>query len=217
MLRPTSLVVTLLGITLLLSGCFLGPKGGGTLTYSGPTEQSIPMGGGIPGTDIRYMGYSDAGAEVLIADQRAVKKPGDSLDWQGTPVQGVDVALSQRVLTANPQRLQTVGTVKVTVHDSAPQPAPFPAGPAYSYKVAVTYSVPKGKLIPGTQITYLGKTDQGAQFGGVSGYPYRKLGDSVSWTGQLRSNAYLDTTLRVIAYADSFVQVAGLAELGLTQ
>lgn len=218
MLRQTSLVVTLLGVTLLLAGCsLLGPKSGGTLTYTGPTEQSISMGGGIPGTDIRYVGYRDAGAEVLIADQAALKKPGDSLDWKGTPVPGVDVTLSQRVLTANPQHLQTVGTVKVVVHDAAPQPAGFPAAPAYTYKVAVTYNVPKGKQIPGTQISYVGKTDQGAEFGGVSGYPYRKLGDSIIWTGRLRHNAYLDTTLRVIAYADSFVQVAGLATLGLTQ
>jgi hypothetical protein len=75
--------------------------------------------------------------------------------------------------------------------------------------------VRKGDKIPGTQITYKGKTDNGAEFEGVSGYPYRKLGDSVSWTGRLRDNAYLDETMRVTVYADDFVTLVGLADIGL--
>jgi hypothetical protein len=207
-----------LTLALTLAGCtLLGAGSDGTLIYNGPTEQTVPMGASLPGADIRYVGYSDAGAEVIIGDLRAVKKPGDSLDWQGTPAQGVDVVLSQRVLAASAERLQTVGTVKVTVQGVSPAPAAFPAGLPLSYKVAVTYNVAKGARAPGTQIVYKGKTDQGAEFSGAGEYPYRKLGDSITWTGRLRANVYLDTTLRVIAYSDSFVQVVGLATLGLTQ
>jgi len=205
-------------LTVVLAGCsLLGSGPAGTLTYNGATDQAVPMGQNLTGTDIRYVGYSDAGAQVLIGDQQAVKKPGDSLDWSGTPVPGVDVVLSQRILTANAERLQTVGTVRVTIQNVSPQAAPFPDKPTFSYKVAITYTVKKGEMIPGTLVTFKGKTDQGAELAGVSGYPYRKLGDSIGWTGRLRANAYLDTTLRVIAYADEFIQVGGLATIGLTQ
>ena len=200
-------------VALALSGC--SGRGAETLVYNGPTEQTVPMGQRVPGTDMQYVGYSDAGAEVIIADQRAVKKVGDSLDWKGTPGAGVEVVLAQRILAANLERLQTVGTVKISVQDVAPVAAQYPDKPALSYSVAVGYTVRKGSAIPGTLIKYAGKTEDGAQFEGVSGYPYRKMGDSVSWMGRLRSNVYLDTTLRVIAYGDDFVTLGGLANIGL--
>lgn len=202
-------------LALVLAGC--PATSSGVLTYNGPTEQTVQVGATIPGSNIRYVGYSEAGAEVLINDQRALKKVGDSLDWKGTPVPGVQVEMAQRILAANAQRLQTVGTVKVTVSDVRPELATFPDKPAFDYKVAVSYTVRKGEVIPGTLISYKGKTEEGAEFAGVSGYPYRKLGDSLTWTGRLRSNTYLDMTLRVIAYGDEFVTVGGLATIGLTQ
>ncbi len=214
MTRFASLILTGL-LALVLAGC--PATSSGTLTYNGPTEQTVAMGSTIPGSNIRYVGYSEAGAEVLINDQRALKKVGDSLDWKGTPVPGVQVEMAQRILAANAQRLQTVGTVKVIVSDVRPELATFPDKPALDYKVAVSYTVRKGETVPGTLISYKGKTDEGAEFAGVSGYPYRKLGDSLAWTGRLRGNVYLDMTLRVIAYGDEFVTLGGLATIGLTQ
>lgn len=204
-------------VLLTLTGCLPGAGGGPILEYNGPAEQSIAMGEAMPGTDIRYVAYSDRGAEVTIGGQQALKKAGDSLDWKGTPVTGVDVALTQRVLLINQQRLQTVGTVKIAVHNVEPASAQFPDKPLYSYKVAVTYNVKRGAMIPGTLITYQDKANDGAQLGGVSGYPYRKMGDSIVWTGRLRGNTYLDMTVRVIAYADDFMQVAGLATIGVVE
>jgi uncharacterized protein YcfL len=75
MARRIFLVVSLL----LLAGC--SGMGGGGLTYNGPTEQTIAMNESIPGANIRYIGYSEDGAVVVIDDQQAVKKVGDSLDW----------------------------------------------------------------------------------------------------------------------------------------
>lgn len=214
MAKQTALALSLI-ILLALSGCGAGPAS--TLTYSGPTEQTVPMGQMLDGSDIRYVAYSDEGAEVTIGGQRAIKKIGDSLDWKGSPVAGVDVALALRVFSANSQRLIAVGTVRLTVHDAAPAGAQFPDKPLYSYQVGVTYNVRRGTTIPGTLISYEGKTDEGAKLGGVSGYPYRKLGDSIGWEGRLRDNAYLDMTLRVIAYTDDFIQVGGLATVGLVE
>ena len=204
-------------VLMLLAACLPGPSPTDSLQYNGPFEQSVALGEAIPGTDIRYVEYTDEGAVVLINDQRAIKKVGDSLDWQGSPVPGVELSLTQRVLLVNPQRLQTVGTVKITIREPAPTSAQFPDQPTYRYRVAVTYTVRRGATIPGTTITYVGKSAAGAELGGVSGYPYRKLGDSISWEGRLRSNAYLDTTLRVAAYTEGFLQVVGLAVIGLTE
>lgn len=210
--RSWILMVLLLAV---LAGC--GRANEGSLTYDGPTEQTIAMGETIPGSTIRYVGYSEDGAEVVVNDRNTVKKVGDSLDWRGTPVAGVDVTMTQRILAANAQRLQTVGAVKVTVSNVRAELATFPDAPAFDYKVAVSYTVRKGETVPGTLISFKGKTDNGAEFAGVSGDPYRKLGDSLSWAGRLRSNTYLDMTLRVIAYGDSFVTLGGLATLGLVQ
>lgn len=215
MARDRLVLGTLLLLAVVSAGC--GSAKPGSLTYNGPTEQTVPLGDMIPGSGIRYVGYSDSGAEVLIGDQRAVKKVGDSLDWQGTPVPGVDVTMTQRILAANPQRLQTVGTVQVTVQDVQPELAPFPDQPPFDYKVAVTYTIRKGEPVPGTLLIYQGKSENGAEFTGVSGYPYRRLGDSLTWSGRLRSNTYLDMTLRVMAYGDEFVTLGGLADLALTQ
>ncbi len=209
------LFTLMLLLVVVLAGC--RGAGSGSLTYNGPTEQAMAPGEMIAGTNIRYVSYSEAGAEMLISDQRAVKKVGDSLDWKGTPVPGVQVEMAQRILALNAERLQTVGTVKVTVADVRPELATFPDKPAFDYKVAVTHTVRKGETVPGTLFSYKGKAEDGAEFSGVSGYPYRKLGDSLTWTGRLRGNAYLDMTLRVVAYTDEFVTLGGLATIGLTQ
>lgn len=202
-------------LIIVLAGC---PSGGSsTLIYSGPTEQTVAVGETIPGSNIRFASYSDAGAEVFINDLRAVKKVGDSLDWKGTPAPGVQVEMAQRILAANAQRLQTVGTVKVTVSGVQPELAIFPDKPAFEYKVAVSYTVRKGETVPGTLLSYKGKAEDGAEFAGVSGYPYRKMGDSLAWAGRLRDNVYLDMTLRVAAYTEEFVTLGGLATIGLTQ
>jgi hypothetical protein len=206
--------VMLLLLVALLAAC--AAREAGSLTYNGPTEQTVPMNEGIPGSNLRYVGYNpQQGATVLIDDQQAVKKVGDSLDWQREVVPGVRVSMAQRIVAADEQRLQTVGTVRVAVSDAQPEVAQFPDNPAFRYKVAFTYTVRKGERIPGTLITYKGNTENGAEFEGVSGYPYRKLGDSVSWSGRLRGNAYLDMTSRVTVYTDEFVTLVGLADIGL--
>ncbi|MGQ9491314.1 MAG: hypothetical protein ACUVR4_14195 [Anaerolineae bacterium] len=71
-------VVGSLLAVLFLAAC--GSAMAGSLTYSGPIEQTVAIGETIPGSNIRYVGYGDDGAEVLINDQRALKKVGDSLD-----------------------------------------------------------------------------------------------------------------------------------------
>jgi hypothetical protein len=205
----------LCAVLALLNGCLIGI--GDTLEYNGALDQSAAIGETLPGSNIRYVAYSERGAEVLINEQRALKKVGDSLDWRGSPAAGVNVAVTQRVVLFNAQRLQTVGTVKLTVQGTTPAAAAFPGQTRYSYRVAVTYTVKRGAIIPGTAISYAGKSNEGARLGGVEGYPYRKMGDSIAWQGRLRGNVYLDMTLRVLAYTDDLMQVGGLATIGIVE
>lgn len=214
MLRWLILVV-ILGT--VLGGCSFipgaGGESGGSLTYDGATQHGIGPGETIPGTNIQFIRNTGEGAEVLIDDQRAIKKVGDSLDWKGTVAPGVDVSMPQRIALITDDRLQTVGTVRVRVAGVNPVPGAAPAGGRYSYKVTSGYTVRKGERVPGTTLVYEQKTDQGAQFGGTTDYPYRRVGDSVMWQGQLAPGVYLDTTFRVVAYTDDIVTLAGLATI----
>lgn len=214
--RGLAVVTCLCLAALALAGCFTSAPEDG-LAFTGPIEHTLAPGETLPGANIRFVRYGPDGAEVLINDQAALKKQGDSLDWRGAPVPGVAVSMTQRIVLANEERLTTLGTATVTVRDVQPALALFPGRPAFTYKVAMTHIVKQGDTIPGTLLTYKGKTEEGAEFAGVTGYPYRKIGDSVVWTGQLRPNVYLDATFRVVAYTDDLVTVAALANLGLTQ
>jgi hypothetical protein len=214
MLRCLILVIVL-GI--VLAGCSFipgaGSESGGVLTYDGATEHGIAPGESIPGTNIKFVANTAEGAEVLINDQRAIKKIGDSLDWKGTVGPGVEVLMPQRIALITDNRLQTVGTVRVTIKGVNPTPGTVPAGGQYIYKVASGYTVRKGERVPGTTLVYQGKTDEGARFAGTNDYPYRRVGDSVSWQGQLVPGVALDTTLRVVAYTEDIVTLAGLATI----
>ena len=73
----------------------------------------------------------------------------------------------------------------------------------------------KGKTIPGTTITYDGKTPDGAKLGGIEGYAFRKEADSIAWFGKLSDNCFLQLDLRLVVYTDSAMQVTGTATLYL--
>ncbi len=210
-------LILLIVLGIVVAGCSFipgaGGESGGALTYDGATENGIAPGEIIPGTNIRFVQKTDAGAEVLINDQRAIKQIGDSLDWSGTVGPGVEVSMPQRIALITENRLQTVGTVRVTIPGVNPVAGSVPAAGQYTYKVASGYTVRKGEHVPGTTLVYQGKTDQGAQFGGTSDYPYRRVGDSLTWQGQLAQGVDLDTTFRVVAYTDEIVTLAGLATI----
>ncbi|MDH7487581.1 MAG: hypothetical protein QHJ81_15075 [Anaerolineae bacterium] len=187
----------------------------GQLVYAGPTEQGIAVGDFVPATDIQYVGMTEDGAEVLIGEQKAVKKKGDSLDWDGHPLPGVTLNLKQRIVWFTAEKMHVAGTARLAVDRPQPEAMPWPEELPALYKLPASYTVKRGEAIPGTTILYLGPTDDGAELGGIEGYPYRKIADSIAWTGSLADGVYLDTTLRVVLYNDEQLQVAGLATIGL--
>ena len=188
---------------------------GDELVYSGPTERGVVAGEALPGTDIVYAGLEDDEADVRIAGQKALKRKGDSLDWDGHPLPGVTLNLKQRIVWYTEDTLHAAGTARLAVDAPQPAEAYFPANPPVLYKLPVTYNVRPGEAIPGTTLVYVGSDNSGAELSGIDGYPYRKIADSITWEGRLRDGVYLDMNLRVVFFNESMLQLAGLASIGL--
>lgn len=214
-------------LALALAGCQIGPirvmlpsptpppGAERVLVYEGPVTLSVEAGEFMPGTNVRYVGSTEDGAELHFGDLKAIKKVADSVDWQGTPAEGVRLNLQTRVIRFSAQTLNLAGTAQITLLDPRPEPGAVGAEAPIRYSAPVAYSVARGDMIPGTTITYLGQTEQGAELGGVEGYPYRKALDSIAWEGRLRSNVTLELSVRVVRYTESDLQVTGLATLGI--
>lgn len=214
----SKIVSTVLSLSLLLSGCLGGERTpGGGLVYQAPVKVSIRPEGKLPGTDIRYRGLARGGAELSIDGQQAVKRRGDSVNWQGELGDGVSHDLTLRILGYDSSRLKLVGRARVAIHDPLPRPAPVPSDLPVVYHAPVVYSVDRETHIPGTTITYQGKSEHGGgKLGGIEGFPYRRLGDSIVWEGKLRDDAYLRLNVRTLLIREDSLKVAGIAKLCLT-
>jgi len=209
-----SLLLALLAASLIACLPWQRPPEG-TLIYTGPTERSIPAGAFLPGTDIRYVGMTDQGAELLIGDQRAVKKKGDSLDWDGHPLPGVTLNLRLRIIWFTEEKLHAAGTARLAIEEPQPAAMPFPEELPVIYKLPVSYNVERGETIPSTTLSYVGASEKGAELSGVEGYPYRKIADSILWEGKLLEGVFLKLTVRVVFFDEEQLQVAGLATIGM--
>ena len=198
----------------LLGACTLKPgKARTQLTYKLPTTLSVPVGEQLPGADIVFQRLSDRGAHVLIKGQSALKRKGDSIDWQGEPIPGVSVDLDSRVAWFSEEELQLVGFAKVVVKELTPRESIISATSPVKFTGPVAYSVGKGAQIPGTTIQYEGRTDEGARLSGIGDYPYRKGGDSIFWEGVLRGGVEVRLDLRVLQFDDQALRVGGIATL----
>ncbi len=212
--RRLLLLAVLCVAPLLVGGCLSKPGAHPTeLTYKLPTKLTVAVGSELSGTDIRFDGLGENGANLLIKGQTAVKRKGDSVDWSGTPIDGVSTDLRLRIVWYTENELHLVGTAKVVIEDVDPQPASILTTSPISYSGAAAYGVSKGGVVPGSTIVYEGKTEEGARLGGIEGYPYRKEGDSILWEGTLRPDVYVRLNVRVVQFDDKGMRVLGLATL----
>lgn len=212
--KPTAWIVRCLLIASLgafVAGC--ARTDDGTLHYSGPTEQGIAVGQTLPGTNVRYVRETSEGAELLIDDQRAAKKAGDFVGWKGSLGRDLQADLGLRVVFYTADKVQLAGTANLTISNAKPAPGPFPEKPVVAYRMPVTYNIARGDSIPGTTLTYEGKTDQGARIGGLPAgdFPYRQAADSLVWSGRVADGALLRVDLRVVLFTDQRIQLAGIA------
>jgi hypothetical protein len=183
------------------------------LTYIGPVEVGIDQGQFLPGTNLQYIGRTEDGARVSIGGQQALKKIGDSLDWQGDMHSGVAVTESLRVALVTEETLHAAGTVRIDIASPNPQVEQANDSAPVHFKLPVAYRVAKDEAIPGTVVTYLGKTDQGARLGNVQGYEYRQVGDSITWEGKLRDGAWIELVVRTALISDNSLDVIGTVDV----
>jgi hypothetical protein len=213
-MRKRFVLGLLLSTVWLLSGC--AEELSDRLPYAGPVEKSVEIGQYLPGTGIQYLGKTEDGALVSIGGQQATKKVGDSLDWKSDMVAGVSVDQTLRVVLITEQTLRAAGTARVIVAQPQPSPEPANTGAPVHFKLPVGYHVEPGAVIPGTTITYKGQTPDGAELGGVEGYAYRKLGDSITWEGKLRGGVWIELNVRAMLITDDQLDVLGTADLWIT-
>jgi len=198
-------------VLLLLASC--GEKQKPALSYSGPVNITLKKGETLPLTEITYIGPGPQGAEVLIKGQKAIKQKGDSLDWESTPLPGVELKIRTRIISFDSTALRSVGIFTINVSEPSPVPTLPPQKATFKFTAPVGYTVKKGDGIPGTTIKYAGKDSEGAKFEGVEGYPYRKAGDSLVWTGKLKEGLYLELNVRVVHYDEKAVTLGGTAAI----
>ena len=214
-MRPRNWLVPALALCLavLLAACMTAPSGE-ELVLEGPVEMGIEVGERLPGTPVELLSITDGTARVSIAGALAEKKVGDSLDWSGTVREGVELKLALRIIWIEEDELRTAGTARLRIRQPAPAPQTIVNEPPVHYALPMTAAVKRYQPVPGTTITYLGKDpDKGAVFGGVAGYPYRKVADSLTWEGQLREGVLARHELRVILFTDDQAQVGGIVHV----
>jgi len=212
--KRRAVLVALALVVLLLGGCLrkatTQPE---EITYQLPTKITVGIGQVVPGTDIRYDRLAEQGAYLTIQGQEALKRKGDSLEWSGNPSAGVAVDLSLRVVWFTESEIHLAGTAKIVVDGVSPREGAIATISEIKYTGPVAYGLAKGAVLPGSSLTYEGESDDGAKLGGLSGYPYRRAGDSIFWEGTLRDGVSIRIDVRVVQYDAKGLRVGGLVTL----
>jgi hypothetical protein len=226
-MKSSALLRSMVVLVVLVSavGCSLLEPNGATpapteepaadrLVYPAPYRAALDAGESVPGAELEYVGSDDQGIHVRIGGQDAYKKVGDSFNWRGNPAPGVELDYKLRVIGVYVQVFQAWGQVDIIVSDPAVAVAELPSDAPLSFGAAVVdHTVRRGETIPGTTYTYLGSTERGAHFGGVEGYAFREVADSLDWAGQVRDNVYVDLKMRVRSIQEDEVKVIGTAKI----
>ncbi len=188
----------------------------GAIVYNGPTERSIGIGDRLPGTDIVLTSVSAAGAEFQIAGMRSVRAIGDSLDFDGPwpSASGLDYNLRMRIYYVGDNYVRAAGVHRFVVHNIQPVESNITLG-GNTIKFPFTVSVNNGGTIAGTTLGYVGQDDRGGQITGIPAgdYPYRKIGDSIQWKGQIRGDIPAEYNIRMLYYDANGARVGGVVTL----
>jgi len=226
LLRKSSLLIALLLLALASLACAIqvprlnsetvppATSSGDILTFNIPVSLLIlEPGESIPYTQLSYQGREGNLYLVRIDNQMAEKRVGDSVRWQGVIAPGVSALYNLRVAPSLQQdNLLAGGSVEIGVFNPLPSENESDLSGREDYihfgNVFVDY-----KNIPGTTIVFEAKREEEAEFSGVSGYPYRAVGDSLAWRGQIRENISVNYSLRIVSINDNELRVIGSAEL----
>lgn len=190
----------------------------GAISYSGPTEYSLNIGDRLPGTDIVLSAITESGAEFQIAGMRSVRTLGDSLDYDGDwpGIAGVSYNARFRLYYVGNGSVRAAGVHRYVIRDIQPVEADVTLG-ANSLRMPFTVNVSNGSQIAGTTLSYGGQEERGGIINGlpVGDYPFRKIGDSISWKGYVRGDIPVQYSIRMLYYDDSRAQVGGIVTVAL--
>jgi hypothetical protein len=201
------------GLFLLLLAACSPDDWANRLPYAGPVEKGIDQGAFLPGSKIQYLGKLEDRALVSVDGKETEKKIGDPLEWKEDVLRGVNVDQTYRVVLVNEQTLHAAGTVRVIIWNAVPQPELANTSAPIHFKLPVGYHVDRGTAIPGTLITYQGKTDQGAKLKGIEGLTYRQVGETIRWEGRLVEGLWVRLDLRTALIGEETLDVIGTADL----
>ena len=182
--------------------------------------QQLEIGDSVPGTQLAYIGADEEFFYVTIDGRDAPKKTGDSFNWRGIIAPGVYGNYNLRLTTTLFGKLVAGGSVELYVFNPVPVALDNIASvstPLYFSGIAIQYTVPSGREIPGTTLSYIGETPSGAELAGTTGHPYLSMGDSLVWVGHLRENVIVRYNLRVTGIDANGLSLTGTAEMWITE
>jgi len=182
---------------------------------------TLDPGDSVPETQLHYVGRDGPAYLVTLDGLEASKRVGDSLNWRGIIAPVVASEYKLRVLpTFSNTDLSALGSLEFNIMNPKPvwleNPAADASATLHFDNAEIDFSVGQGGTVPGTPFVFVGKTEDGAQFSGVDGYPYRDLGDSLNWSGRLRGNVTVQYDMRVASIKDDEVRLLGKGELWIT-
>jgi hypothetical protein len=191
----------------------------GALAFQGPLELGLEPGQAIRGTDIRLVRGGADGGEFEIAGLRAVRRLGDSLDFDGPwpGMQGVTYHLRLRVYRLTDGGVRAAGVQRVVIENVQPQRAAVTL-PREALRFPITVGANVGEDFAGLTLGYVGQdATRGAQLRGLPDgeYPYRKIGDSIDWQGRLRADIAIEYQLRMLYYQPSNARIGGVVLVAL--
>jgi hypothetical protein len=196
------------------------PPGG--IAFQGPMELGLKSGQTIPGTYMTFVATTSAsdGAEFEIGGLHSTRRLGDSLDYDGTwlGMEGMSYHLRLRIYRVSAGEVRAAGVHRLVLENIHPQMATVNTG-THTLRFPHSVTAAAGEQFPGMSLGYSKQDDQGAALSGLGEgeYPYRKIGDSVEWEGQLRSDVSVEYQLRMLYYQESNATLGGVVLVSLRQ
>ncbi|MFT7586453.1 MAG: hypothetical protein ACI9EW_002890 [Cellvibrionaceae bacterium] len=174
----------------------------------------------VPGTDIIYRTRDENNIFIDMQGQPSVRRFGDNLNGSKVLVPGVMGNYSLRLVDATFGNPYIFGPVTLTIFNPAPVEmtgaTSGPVGASIVYDgINIDYRVPRGRSLPGSTVTYLGRDDFGAILGGSSQYRSLPEGNSFVWTGRLHAYAIIQYDLKAVRVTPEELQMVGSAKLYL--
>jgi hypothetical protein len=178
-------------VTLTMSAC-TQQLSSGAMEYSTAFDHSIPAGQSLPGTDIKYLGKTEQGAQMSIGGQTTLKRTLDSLAWRGGTVPGVNVDYNLRIVAFDDKVLQAGDSQGRHRQCPGGRVAFVIAQDALMFRVW-SITIAAGQTIH--RIVRRQNTD-GAKLGGMKDF---ERADLIAWFGKLSDKCFLHR-LRLVIY-----------------